>query len=67
MPGCVLTSHARFFEASRRARDAGAPAEDRVKAPGCASCMLERRCVGIWRRYAEVRGTGEFVPVRQAR
>jgi pyruvate-formate lyase-activating enzyme len=37
---------------------------DRVKPPGCAECMHAARCSGVWQRYVERYGDGEFVAVR---
>jgi pyruvate-formate lyase-activating enzyme len=63
VPACVLPAWRSAFLSSRRTDDVGALTEDRVKRPSCASCVANRRCIGIWRRYAEVRGTGEFLPM----
>ncbi|MEI6500434.1 MAG: PqqD family peptide modification chaperone [Armatimonadota bacterium] len=63
VPICVLPSWRSVFQSLSRDRDVGPPAEDRVKPPLCSTCAVNERCIGIWRRYAEVHGTGEFVPI----
>jgi hypothetical protein len=39
-------------------------ADDRMKLDGCAHCVHEPRCSGVWRRYVERYGGAEFVPAR---
>lgn len=63
VPMCVLPTHRRFFEASRRTVPVTALAQDRVKAPSCAACAVNSQCLGVWRRYAETRGLAGFVPI----
>lgn len=37
-----------------------------VRRPGCAECLMQDRCDGIWPRYAQVYGWDEFKPVTDA-
>ncbi len=70
LPRCVLPAHADAFAAQERRaaltdqdrRDLSSP--DHVKAPGCADCMYDPTCLGIWRQYADTYGFSEFAPVR---
>ena len=36
----------------------------RAKQEACRTCQLDDVCAGPWRRYAEARGWGEFVPIQ---
>jgi len=54
------------FEHMHRERESPAPKDTRhllMKAEQCRECKWDECCSGFWRRYAELYGTGEFVPV----
>jgi cyclic pyranopterin phosphate synthase len=38
----------------------------RDKRAECSTCALDARCPGVWRRYVDVHGWSELVPVRRA-
>lgn len=41
--------------------------DQRVKAPGCAGCVLDRRCAGVPAVYADLYGLDELVPLTAKR
>jgi MoaA/NifB/PqqE/SkfB family radical SAM enzyme len=54
------------FEHMHHERDSKAPRDTwhlLMKAGQCRECKWDDCCSGFWRRYAELYGTGEFVPV----
>ena len=63
MPLCVLAGYERFSDERENPPDVPL-ADDRTKLPTCAECTHERRCSGIWKRYLDLYGSAEFVPVR---
>lgn len=67
VPACVLPDHRAFLVAARREVPVGPLARDRLKPATCRQCVADDRCIGIWRRYAEVRGTDEFRPLGRER
>jgi len=69
LPRCVLPSAEADFAAHEREEtqqstgEDGTVDRDRAKAPACATCVHDRSCIGVWRRYAEAYGFDEFEPV----
>jgi pyruvate-formate lyase-activating enzyme len=63
LPLCVLAGYERFSDERENPPDVPL-ADDRTKLPTCAECTHERRCSGIWKRYLDLYGPAEFVPVR---
>ncbi len=64
LPLCTLRGYEPVCDES--ANPVGVPVNaDRVKPPGCAECVQAPRCSGVWRRYVEQHGDGEFVAVRE--
>jgi len=61
-PPCTMPGHLDAFPSARKRIEIAALPPDRVKGPGCASCRLDRFCLGLWRRYAEVHGYDELSP-----
>jgi MoaA/NifB/PqqE/SkfB family radical SAM enzyme len=54
------------FEHMHRERDSKAPRDTwhlLMKAEQCRECKWDDCCSGFWRRYAELYGTDEFIPV----
>jgi len=54
------------FEHMHRERESPAPKDTLhllMKADQCRECKWDECCSGFWRRYAELYGTAEFVPV----
>lgn len=41
--------------------------DQRVKAPGCAGCVLDRRCAGVPAVYADLYGLDELAPLTASR
>ena len=37
--------------------------KDKVKPPGCKDCLLDPVCFGVWRKYDDLYGSDELVPV----
>jgi hypothetical protein len=37
--------------------------DDRMKLPPCQSCQYDSKCSGVWRKYVDIWGGEEFVPV----
>ena len=37
--------------------------KDRVKAESCKKCKYDKICLGVWKRYVDMFGFGEFKPV----
>jgi|HubBroStandDraft_2_1064218.scaffolds.fasta_scaffold17003_3 hypothetical protein len=64
LPLCTLRGYEALSDES--ANPVGVPlADDRLKPAGCAECMHAPRCSGVWRRYVELHGDGEFAAVRE--
>jgi hypothetical protein len=64
LPLCTLRGYEAVCDES--ANPVGLPLnDDRAKPPGCADCVHRPRCSGVWRRYVERYGDGEFVAVRE--
>lgn len=62
-PVCALTSHRGHFEGLKRAAARGALSKDRVKRADCRRCIYDAQCTGMWARYVDRHGFGEFPPV----
>ncbi len=63
-PPCLLPDRLGAFQCVRKARPVTTLDSDRVKAPSCASCRLDRVCPGVWRQYAAQHGLEELRPLR---
>ncbi len=62
LPLCTLTGYESLCDEA--SNPPGVPLNaDRMKPPACARCTHESRCSGVWRKYVELWGDGEFVAV----
>ncbi len=61
---CVSHSKAEP-EGAELEETATAWSEERVKAPVCAGCAADEACGGLWKEYAERRGTSELRPLTE--
>ncbi len=62
LPLCTLTGYESLCDEA--SNPPGVPLNaDRMKPPACAGCTHESRCSGVWRKYVELWGDGEFVAV----
>jgi hypothetical protein len=66
LPLCTLPGYEAVCDES--SNPVGVPmSDDRFKPAGCAECIHAPRCSGVWRRYVDRYGDGEFVAVREGR
>lgn len=74
LPLCLVPEDPRAFlslaelpravrDADTRRRTSAEQADEFVKPAACARCVLESRCFGLRRGYAQLYGTDELVPV----
>jgi hypothetical protein len=62
LPLCTLAGYESLCDEA--SNPPGVPLNaDRVKPAACARCVHEPRCSGVWGKYVELWGDGEFVPV----
>jgi pyruvate-formate lyase-activating enzyme len=61
LPRCVLVGH----PALQAAVEGEGPSDPRVKVklPGCARCVHDPRCSGVWPEYLQAHGEAGLVPV----
>jgi len=65
LPPCLLPGYEHFVQLEtprlpgpkEKGKDAG-----KVKAPACENCAVNTRCLGLWRRYADVFGVDDLRP-----
>lgn len=46
-------------------RTVSANADLKTKSPNCSRCLLDCRCLGVWKTYAEIYGLDELIPVTE--
>lgn len=64
MPPCVLGELAPWSDVLDRTAEAAVEdAPQKVRAPGCDTCLYSRYCTGVWSAYAARYGLDELVPV----